>query len=136
MVYPWGMIQKDYILRLIEQCVELLLVAAGRKKLEAAEAELAQAVLTWTGLDLELAAKLSTESLVQLLGAGSLGAGERMLLVGQAIGVRCMNARARGEAQEALALRDKAVGLIEAGLELRPDMDNQKLQDVLAAIRG
>ena len=74
-------VRTDYILELIEQCTQALLAAVGRKKAEEAEAELARAVGSWTGLDLDFTIQLPTDTLLQMLGAGSLGAEQRLLLV-------------------------------------------------------
>ena len=130
------MIRTDTILRLIEQCVDLILQATGLKKAVAVEQELAGAVSAWTGLDLDLAIQWPTETLIGLLGAAPMGAEERILLVGQAVAIRCLIARQRGELAEALPLQQKAERLIEEALRRRPDLDGEKLQAMLAALYG
>lgn len=127
-------IRTDYILRLIEQCIDFVLMAAGLKRAEEVEEELVQAVSGWVGLDLELAMKMPTDSLIALLSAGDVGAAERLLIVGQAVAVRCLVIRKRGEAQEAVRLQDKAAALIEAAIRIRPDYDGEKVQAVLTAL--
>lgn len=134
LAYPGGVFKTDYILDLIEQCARMLLAAAGVKKAEEAEEELAQAVRTWTGLDLDLALQLSNETLLQLLGAGELGAEERVLLVGHAIAVKSLVMRKGGELPRALALQERAVGLIEEALNRRPELDSPQIQEVLEAL--
>ena len=129
-------VRTDYILELIEQCTQALLAAVGRKKAEEAEAELARAVGSWTGLDLDFTIQLPTDTLLQMLGAGSLGAEQRLLLVGQAIALRCLVLRERGEGAQAEPLIEKANRLIAAALEGRPDLNNEGLQAVLAALNG
>ncbi|GEM_PF-3444525 len=127
-------IRTDYILRLIEQCIDFVLMAAGLERAEEVEEELARAVSGWTGLDLELAMKLPTPSLVALLSAGEVGAAERLLIVGQAVAVRCIIVRKHGHAQEAVKLQEKAAALIGRAIELRPDYDNEKVQEVLSVL--
>jgi hypothetical protein len=129
-------IRTDYILELIEQCTQAMLAAVGLKKAEEAEEELARAVSSWTGLDLDFALQLPTDTLLQMLGAGSLGAEQRLLLVGQAIALRCLVLRERGEGAQAEALVEKANRLIAVALEGRPDLNSEGLQSVLAVLNG
>jgi hypothetical protein len=129
-------IRTDYILEMIEQATEALLVAAGLQQPEQTEAELADAVAAWTGLNLDLAEKLPAPALTQLLGAGPMGAGERMVLVGQALAVRCLIARQRDDALTAQRLSENARHLIQEGLKLQPDLDSPGLQAVISLIQA
>ena len=129
-------IRTDYILEMIEQATQALLVAAGLQQPEQTEAELADAVAAWTGLNLDLAEKLPAPTLTQLLGAGPMGAGERMVLVGQALAVRCLIARRRDDAFNAQRLAENATHLIQEGLRLRPDLDGPDLQAVVSLMRA
>ena len=136
-------VRTDYILELIEQCTQAVLSAVlvirgavGLKKAEEAEEELARAVGAWTGLDLDLALQLPTETLLQMLGAGALGAEQRLLLVGQAIALRCLVLRQQGQASQSVLLAQKANHLIAVALEGRPDLNSEGLQSVLDAINA
>ena len=78
-----------------------------------------------------MATRLSPELLVQMLAAGEMGAAERLLLVGEALALRCLLARKRGEAQTAQALQAKAVRLIDEALQKSPGLMTPTLEAIL-----
>jgi len=128
------MIRTDFILELIEQCAAMILAALGHKDAQEADQKLSSAVLTWTGLDLNIASRLPTQTLVQLLGAQNAGSEERMMLVGHALAHRCLMKRHGGAMQEALVLQEKAVALIEEALRRQPKLEGTRTQAILTAL--
>ncbi len=128
--------RRDYILRLIERMGRVL--AAIRVRILGGEAadvrgELRE-VITWSGIDLEMAETVDTPTLLSLLSLGGSLDVAKCVLVADVLGVESLRRQALGQAAIADGLRKKAIVLYGAARPLVAGDDAEALNERIAAL--
>ncbi len=128
--------RRDYILRLIEQMGRVL--AAIRARILGGEAPSVRGelrdVITWSGIDLEMAESVDTPTLLSLLSLGGSLDVAKCVLVADVLGVESLRRKVLGETDFAERLRQKALVLYRAARPLVTGGDAEAIDARVSAI--
>ncbi len=128
--------RRDYILRLIEQMGRVL--AAIRARILGGEAVTVRGelrdVITWSGIDLEMAENVDTPTLLSLLSLGGSLDVAKCVLVADVLGVESLRRKVLGESDVSERLQRKALVLYQAARPLVTGGDADALDARITAL--